>query len=362
MATPDLVPIRRIRVLIVDDSPFIRNVVGRALRDDPGFEVAGTAADGLEAITKTAELRPDVVTLDVEMPRMNGLEAIAGIRAAWPPAYIVMLSTLTEVGARVTVDALIRGANDYVSKTAQAGAAGGLAVERLKRELTAKIRQFFATRTPPPSSYVAPKPVDALRFVAAAPERARSRRKVIAIGVSTGGPTALNDVIPALPPRLPVPVLIVQHMPPMFTRILAERLNAASALRVMEAEDGMAVENGCVLIAPGNYHMRVRKRGAQVFITLDQGAPENSCRPAVDVLLRSVNEVYGGSALAVILTGMGQDGLNGVRALKKNGAYIIAQDEASSVVWGMPGAVARAGVADAVIHLKQVVPEILKQV
>lgn len=357
VATPNLIPGRRIRVLIVDDSPFIRTVVARALRDDPGFEVAGTAADGLEAISRTAELKPDVITLDVEMPRMNGLDAIAGIRAAWPPAYIIMLSTLTETGARVTVDALIRGANDFVSKNAHADAAGVLAAERLKRELTARIRQLF----PAPPPYCAMRPPAPQPVVPPAPERPLRRRKLIAIGVSTGGPNALNHVVPALPSNLPVPVLIVQHMPPMFTRILAERLNASSALRVMEAGDGMAVESGCVLIAPGNYHMRVRQRGARAFIALDQAPPEHSCRPAVDALLRSVNDVYGGSALAVILTGMGQDGLNGVQALKRNGAYIIAQDEASSVVWGMPGAVARAGVADAVVDLKQVVPRILKQ-
>jgi two-component system chemotaxis response regulator CheB len=179
--------------------------------------------------------------------------------------------------------------------------------------------------------------------------------------VSTGGPSALSEVIPALPANLPVPVLIVQHMPPMFTRILAERLDTICPLHVREAVENAPVQAGTVLIAPGDYHMRVTRRGARECITLDQSAPENSCRPAVDVLFRSVNDIYGGGSVAVVLTGMGQDGYLAARSLKASGAYVIAQDEASSVVWGMPGMVARAGLADAVVDLKKVAPEILKQ-
>jgi two-component system chemotaxis response regulator CheB len=353
-------------VLIVDDSMFIRNIVGRIFREEPTIEVVGSAVDGLDAIGKVSELKPDVVTLDVEMPRMTGLEAIRKIRAAWPPVKIVMLSTLTETGARVTIDALLNGANDYVSKTNPDGS-HELPIPRLKHDLIAKIRQFFPARAAQPLSVAPiarPVPVPApapAPFHPAAMQRATKRRRVVAIGVSTGGPSALNQVVPALPANLPAPVLIVQHMPAMFTRILAERLNAVCPMRVHEAAENTPVEPGSVLIAPGDFHMRVTRRGGRECITLDQSAPENSCRPAVDVLFRSVNEVYGGGSVAVVLTGMGQDGYHAAQGLKASGAYVIAQDEASSVVWGMPGMIARTGLADAVVDLKLVAPEILRQ-
>ena len=186
--------------------------------------------------------------------------------------------------------------------------------------------------------------------------------KVLAIGVSTGGPIALGSIISRLPDDFPIPVLIVQHMPPLFTRLLAERLQASTALQVEEAADGAAVVPGRVLIARGDYHMRLCQNGRDLRVALDQGPPENSCRPAVDVLFRSVGEVCGGEAIGVILTGMGQDGLRGVQTMKAGGALVIAQDEASSVVWGMPGSVVNAGLADAVVALDQVVPEILRRI
>jgi len=341
--------------MIVDDSMFVRNIVSRVLGDDPAIEVVGMAVDGMDAIGKVAELKPDVVTLDVEMPRMTGLEAIRGIRQAWPAVKIIMLSTLTEAGARVTIDALLNGANDYVPKVDPGSNA--LPIPRLKRDLTAKVRQFFPARTAPAPMLVRP----AVTPVTQA-QRATKRRRVVAIGVSTGGPTALNEVIPALPATLPVPVLVVQHMPAMFTQILAERLNALCPITVREAANNMPVEPGTVLVAPGDYHMRVTRRGGRECIALDQSAPENSCRPAVDVLFRSVNEVYGGASVAVVLTGMGQDGYAATKSLKASGAYVIAQDEPSSVVWGMPGAVARAGLANAVVDLKRVPGEILRQI
>jgi two-component system chemotaxis response regulator CheB len=189
----------------------------------------------------------------------------------------------------------------------------------------------------------------------------RRPKQVVVIGVSTGGPTALASVIPALPREFPLPVLIVQHMPPMFTRLLAERLQTQSKVRVHEAAEGTPVEPGAVLIAPGDYHMRIRRNGRQAVTALDQSPPENSCRPAADVLFRSAAEAYGGAAIGVILTGMGKDGFLGCQALKGQGAYIIAQDEASSVVWGMPGFVSRGGLADATVDLNCVVPEILAQ-
>jgi two-component system chemotaxis response regulator CheB len=360
-----ILPGRRIRVMIVDDSMFVRNIVSRVLGDDPAIEVVGMAVDGLDAIGKAAELKPDVVTLDVEMPRMTGLEAIRRIREAWPPVKIIMLSTLTEAGARVTIDALLNGANDYVPKVDPGSSL--LPIPRLKRDLTAKIHQFFPSRTAVAPAPVLLRPAAMPLLVRPAavpvtqPLRATKRRRVVAIGVSTGGPSALNEVIPALPASLAVPVLVVQHMPAMFTRILAERLNALCPLKVLEAADNMPVEPGTVLVAPGDYHMRVIRRGGRECIALDQSAPENSCRPAVDVLFRSVNEVYGGASVAVVLTGMGQDGYAATQGLKASGAYVIAQDEPSSVVWGMPGTVVRAGLANKVVDLKLIAGEILRQ-
>jgi two-component system chemotaxis response regulator CheB len=346
---------------------FIRNIVGRIFREEPTIEVVGSAVDGLDAIGKASQLKPDVVTLDVEMPRMTGLEAIKKIRAAWPPVKIIMLSTLTESGARVTIDALLNGANDYVSKTNPDGSRE-LPIPRLKQDLIAKIRQFFPARAaapPPVATIVKPVPgpvtLRPASFHLPMSLRAAKRLRVVAIGVSTGGPAALHEVIPVLPATLPAPVLIVQHMPAMFTRILAERLNSVCPLQVREAAENTPVEPGSVLIAPGDFHMRVTRRGGREYIALDQSAPENSCRPAADVLFRSVNEVYGGGSVAVVLTGMGQDGYHAAQGLKASGAYVIAQDEASSVVWGMPGMIARAGLADAVVDLKLVAPEILKQ-
>jgi two-component system chemotaxis response regulator CheB len=238
---------------------------------------------------------------------------------------------------------------------------------RLREDLIPKIKQFFilegdaapATAALSPSTQGKPSPAKPLVKSSPAPWR---ERKVLAIGVSTGGPTALAEIVPMFPASFPLPIVMVQHMPPFFTRLLAERLQSKSQLRILEAEEGSVAKAGTLLIAPGNYHMRMVRHGSEMRATLDQAPPENSCRPAVDVLFRSVSENWGGATVGVILTGMGQDGLRGVEQLKADGAYIIAQDQPSSVVWGMPGAVTDAGLADAVLDLKAIVPEILRQV
>ena len=355
---------KRVRMMIVDDSVSVRNLVTRVLREEPWIDLVGTASDGAEALRRIPDLKPDVLTLDVEMPNMNGLEALKEIHKRWPSIVVIMFSTLTETGAGATIDALMHGASDYICKTPPPGCTESAQV-RLHRELIPRIRQFF---TPAPQG-AAPAPAPAPRLVKPAPAlpvavpamRSATRRRVIAIGVSTGGPSALGVVVPMLPANLTVPVLIVQHMPPMFTRCLAERLNTTAKVPVCEATQNVAVQAGHVYIAPGGYHMFVRGSGGREYIGLNEDPPENSCRPAVDVLFRSVNAVYGKATLAAILTGMGQDGLRGIEALKKSGASILAQDEASSVVWGMPGVVARAGLADAVVDLSALVPEILKR-
>jgi two-component system chemotaxis response regulator CheB len=354
-------PGQKIRVLVVDDSVVIRRLVAHALSQDPALEVVGSAANGQIALQRIPQLNPDVLTLDVEMPEMNGLETLREIRKLYPTLCVIMFSTLTERGASTTLDALMLGADDYVTKASNVGSLDQ-SLARLREELVPKIKHLFrwesALATPQPTAIrLTPRPP--LRVASLAPP---IRRKVVAIGVSTGGPNALAEIIPQFPRNFPLPVVIVQHMPPLFTKMLAERLQSKANLPVTEGAQGMMLEPGKVVIAPGDFHMRLVRRGDQVQISLDQGPPENSCRPAVDVLFRSVSEIYGGAVVAAVLTGMGQDGLRGVERLKAEGAYIIAQDEPSSVVWGMPGAVVSRGLADCILDLKSVVPEILKKI
>lgn len=357
-------PGSRIRVLVVDDSVVIRRLVTHALEEDRQVEVAGAAPNGIIALQRIPQVNPDVITLDIEMPDMDGLETLRRIRQQYPKLPVIMFSTLTERGAGATLDALSLGANDYVTKAANAGSLDR-SLATLRAELLPKIKQFFQM-DPASAAQTVDRPVPAPAAVS--PEAAPALWKpacppaVVAVGVSTGGPNTLAQIIPTFPKNFPLPVLIVQHMPALFTRLLADRLNAHSHLRVEEASEGALVEPGKVLIARGDYHMRVSQKTAGKVVTLDQEPPENSCRPAVDVLFRSVAEVYGGAAIGVVLTGMGQDGLRGVEAMRGKGAYIIAQDEASSVVWGMPGAVVKSGLADSVLDVGQVVPRILGQI
>jgi two-component system chemotaxis response regulator CheB len=353
-------PGSRIRVLVVDDSVVIRRLVTHALSEDTGLEVVGVAANGSIALERIAHLNPDVITLDIEMPGMDGLALLRRLKDSPQRPRVVMFSTLTDRGAAMTLESLALGADDYVAKAANVGSLDR-SMASLRTELIPKIRQFFllpgetaAVRQPA----VAPQPA----LFRPATTRISRQPKVVAIGVSTGGPTALGAIIPQFPSDFPLPILIVQHMPPLFTRFLAERLQAVSRLQVTEAAQGTRVRTGVVLIAPGDYHMRVRRNGEETVIQLDQSAPENSCRPSVDVLFRSVGEVYGAAAVSAVLTGMGQDGLRGAEALRSQEAYVIAQDEATSVVWGMPGAVAQAGLANCILPLDAVVPELVRLV
>jgi len=351
-----------IRALIVDDSVVIRRLVTHALTEDPSIEVVGSAANGRIAMKMIPLTNPDVVTLDIEMPEMNGLETLRAIRALYPQLIVIMFSTLSERGAAITLEALTLGANDYVAKAANAGSLD-VSMSRLRDDLIPKMKQFFRLGK---SSALAAVETPASRI--ALPPRCSAlpgktiARKAIAIGVSTGGPTALAELIPAFPKNFSLPVFIVQHMPPIFTRLLAERLQTLTKLRVIEASDGIPIEPGVIYIAPGDQHMRTARHGSEKRLLLDRSEPENFCRPAADVLFRSVADVYGGAVIAVILTGMGQDGRRGIERLRQEGAWVIAQDEASSVVWGMPGAVAKAGLADSITDLNSIVPEILKLV
>jgi len=345
----------RPRVLVVDDSVVARRLVSTALASDGSVEVVGVAADGRVALANIDRLRPDAVTLDVGMPVMDGLETLEAIRERWPHLVVIMFSTYTARGAQITLDALALGANDYVVKPSGT-ASPTEAMERIREELLPRI----LTLCPDAPADDTIRPTIATEPVSPAPGPV-ARIDVIAIGVSTGGPTALGTVLPQLPSRLPVPVLIVQHMPPMFTRVLAERLDRTSSVRVVEAADGQLLDGGGAWIAPGDRHMTVERAGADVRIRTDVGPRENSCRPSVDPLFRSVADAYGAHALGIVMTGMGSDGMRGARQLHDSGARVVVQDEASSVVWGMPGFVVQSGIADAIVPLDRLAAEILRR-
>ena len=348
---------RQIRVLIVDDSVVIRRLITKALSEDADLEIVGTAPNGSVALAKIPQVNPDVITLDIEMPEMDGLETLRQIRKLYPRLVVIMFSTLTERGAAKTLEALSLGANDYVTKAANVGSLDK-SLEKLRSELAPKIRQFFSLKGAAPGLDVQPV------LVPNAPARRNweSKKEIIAIGVSTGGPNALAEIFPLFPADLPCPIVIVQHMPPIFTRLLAQRLQSCSHIRVEEARQGTPIEPGKAVVAAGGSHLVLKRSGAAIVAALDKSPPVNSCRPAVDVLFASVAALYGSRALGVILTGMGQDGLSGVKQIKAKGAAVIAQDKATSVVWGMPGFVAQAGLADVVAPIHEITREILKRV
>lgn len=367
----------KIRALVVDDAVVVRRMVSDVLAQDPAIEVVGTAANGRIGLQKITQVNPDVVTMDVEMPEMDGLEALAAIRKTHPKLPVIMFSTLTERGAHATLEALSLGASDYVTKPANIGSVA-LAQQRIRDDLIPKVKALCGypsgTVLPPtsrqgpplPGVAAATSPLSTLSALSGPVRLAHTERTavspdIIAIGVSTGGPNALAAVFPHLPATLPVPIVVVQHMPPMFTRLLAERLDSQSPLKIVEAQGGEVLKPGMVYLAPGNFHLVVERQGTRVVTALNQLPPENSCRPAVDPLFRSVAQAYGPRALGLILTGMGQDGLRGCEALRAVGARVLAQDEATSVVWGMPGFVAKAGLADRVLPLSEVAPELARR-
>ncbi len=348
---------------MVDDSVVVRRMVSDALSADPQLEVVGAAANGKIALAKIPQVNPDIVILDVEMPEMDGLATLGCIRKTLPALPVIMYSTLTERGAEATLEALIRGATDYVTKPSNVGSAAK-ALECIRTQLIPKIKAICsrAAGMELPATLAVSPPVSKPFPPRNALPRQEERIDIVAIGVSTGGPNALADLIPTLPGDFPVPVVIVQHMPPVFTRLLAERLAARSQIGVAEGYPGAILKPGCAWLAPGDYHMIVERDRNRVTLRTHQGLPENSCRPAADVLLRSVAEVYKPNSLAVVMTGMGQDGLRGCERIFELGGQVLAQDEESSVVWGMPGFVANAGLADKVLPLDQLGPEIIRRV
>jgi two-component system, chemotaxis family, protein-glutamate methylesterase/glutaminase len=340
------------RILIVDDSAVIRKLLSNLLASDPEIVVAGTAANGIQALARIPEVKPDLITLDIEMPGMDGLETLVEIRKLYPKLPVIMFSTLTERGATATLTALARGASDYVTKPSKSGNSER-SPERVCEELIRKIKCLCAVRVP----QIRPGPI--LKSVSARP---LGRIDVVAIGTSTGGPNALTALIPQFPADFPVPIVIVQHMPPLFTRLLADRLNALGRLQVQEGKEGQKLQRGQVWIAPGDYHMTVARKAGEFVLSLNHDPQENSCRPAVDVLFRSVAQSYGANALAVVLTGMGADGTRGSAAIREAGGEVVVQDEASSVVWGMPGSVVAARLADHIYPLDGMGPEVVRRV
>jgi two-component system, chemotaxis family, protein-glutamate methylesterase/glutaminase len=293
---------------------------------------------------------------------MDGLTTLVELRKLYPKLPVIMFSTLTQRGAEATIDALSKGANDYVTKPSNVGSVTA-AIQNVRNELIPKIKAFCPWTSPPP--VVRPQRAESGGFVNARitrPGPVRTGRiDVVAIGVSTGGPNALQTVIPKLPASLAVPVIIVQHMPPIFTKHLADRLNQLSPLEVCEAASGDIVQAGRIFIAPGDFHLVTRREGTTVRTVLNKCTPENSCRPAVDVMFRAVAETYGANVLAVVLTGMGQDGAKGCGVIRDRGGRTLVQDEATSVVWGMPGAVANAGAADKILPLDKIAAEIVQE-
>ena len=348
----------RTRILIVDDSVVMRSLLRAVIGTDAGLEVAGTAADGETALIAIDTLRPDLVLLDVEMPVMNGLVTLRKLRERGHKIPVIMCSSLTQRGAKVTIEALACGASDYVAKPAgQSGREAAMQV--LCQELIPRIHAL--------TTHLQAALTDAARAPLLAPlpnaPPITSIAAALVIGVSTGGPAALDILLPELPACFPIPVLLVQHMPELFTGLLAERLNGRCPLQVREGVDGEPVRAGAVYIARGNWHMEVQpgaRIGLPATLRLNQAAPENHCRPAVDVLFRSAAAVYGAGVLAVVLTGMGSDGMLGARQIRERGGSVLAQDEASSTVWGMPGAVCSAGLAHKILPLNAIASEILR--
>jgi two-component system chemotaxis response regulator CheB len=395
----------KIKVLAVDDAVVMRKIITEAVSREPDMEVVGVAANGKIALDKIAQLTPDVITLDMEMPDMDGLSMLKLLRKTHTKLPVIMFSSLTRRGAEITLEALACGASDYVTKPANVGSLAEC-LTALTENLIPKIRihcRHVKTETilppkPSASATVVDKSISSfpvsrnIQPAVATPDvvkpgfalrepplqqntfarqplasvqrsngASRGKVEIVCLGTSTGGPNALADLFKTIHAGFPVPIVIVQHMPPMFTAMLAERLGQTRELKFFEGAEGMRIEAGSVYIAPGGHHMDVVRTHMGTTLRIHQGQPENSCRPAVDVLFRSVVAAYGGNVLGVILTGMGQDGMRGCELIKEQNGQVVIQDEPTSVVWGMPGSVAQAGYADCILPLEKIGDEITRR-
>jgi two-component system chemotaxis response regulator CheB len=356
------------RVLVVDDSTLFRKVMRDALAVQPDVEVVGVAGDGRRALEKIEQLAPDLVTLDIEMPELDGLSVLGELRQRKSDAGVIVVSSGTSASAKQTAQALRLGAFDFVLKPSEPSLEQNIA--RLRAELEPKLRTFAARRghelaeethgSAAPGAAVSRRAPETLSPLSCRLPNVAAQ--IVAIGVSTGGPSALAQLLPRLPSTLPVPIVLVQHMPPVFTRSLADDLSRHCAVAVREAVDGETLRPGTVYIAPGGRQMKLASERGRTTVVITDDPPERACRPSVDYLFRSVAEVYGGSVLAVVLTGMGDDGTAGCAVLKQHGAQIAAQDRDSCVVYGMPRQVAEAGLADVVCPLDEMHDVILSAV
>lgn len=342
----------KIKVVVVDDSAFMRMVLKDIIDSQADMQVIGVAKDGLEALQVIEEKKPDVVTLDVEMPRMNGIEALKRIVQKYP-VRVIMVSSLTEEGADITITALLLGAVDFLTKPS---GSTSLTFREVADELVQKIRS--AMLIDPKRTLLKPS----VKPVTPTLKKISLTERVVVIGASTGGPRSLDLIIPALPPDFPAPIFLVQHMPPLFTKSLATRLNSMSKITVKEAEDGETVKRGTVYIAPGDFHMGVKAVNSNVQIYLDKSEKINNVRPAVDFTLLKVSEIYRSNTIAVILTGMGRDGAKGAFKVKYYGGKIIAEHESTCVVYGMPKAVVEEGYADYVLPADKIAEKLVELV
>lgn len=346
-----------IKVLVVDDSAFMRVVISDMLNASPGIEVAGVARNGIEGVEKVKTLSPDVITMDVEMPKMNGIEAVRQIMAE-KPTPVVMLSGITKKNADVTLEALANGAFDFVTKPS---GTLSLDIEKVKEEIIAKIKSAYAsagqicTGTGPGMKRL--KGARKYVHIRALPaEAGRISKRVVVIGSSTGGPKALDEIFSALPDGIPAGMLVVQHMPPYFTKSLAERLDKHSPVHVREGKEADMITNGSALVAPGDYHMAVNNGK----IHMNKEPPVNAIRPSVDVTMLSIAKTYGSNTVGVILTGMGRDGADGMKAIKEWGGKTIACDEETSIIFGMPKEAIKLGCIDKIVPLHEIADEIMK--
>ncbi len=340
-------PGRKIRVFIVDDSIVACKILSETLSHDPGIEVAGTALSGAMALSKLFATEPDLVMVDLHMPVMDGMQTLIEIKKIQPKLPVIMCGEPAGAGSRDAMQALLGGAAEFVAKPSAHMNGGGL--ETFSKDLLGKIK-----------SICNPQPKRSATFPSreSAPAGTRSMPEILAIGVSTGGPQALLELLSQLPADFPAPILVVQHMPPHFTKSLSKSIGDKSRIRVEEGFAGACLEAGKAWIAPGGFHMQVVKGKSGHELAINSDPPLNSCRPSVDVLFRSMAEAFGPKVLAVVMTGMGQDGLAGAEAIHRGGGSIFVQDEASSVVWGMPGAIAKAGLADRIISLRDLAREV----
>lgn len=368
-----------IRVLVVDDTATYRQIVSQILSNMPNVEVVGTAPNGKLALAKIDLLKPDIITLDLEMPEMDGLATLSELKKINSPVGVIMVSAFTTEGADTTIRALELGAFDFVLKPTSENI--NQSVDSLRRDLQIKINTFIMRygrrmlSAPPSPTLAKPATVATVPLAAASTPSATTTadpliiRRVgrllaqidaIVLGISTGGPQALTTMLPKLPADLPAPMLVVQHMPPMFTKSLADDLNRRCQLKVSEAKDGDRVLTGQILIAPGGKQMKVVRMGDRIITSITDDPPENNCKPAVDYLFRSVANVIGGNVLAIIMTGMGSDGTLGCRLLKRKGAAVLTQSEKSCIVYGMPRQPAEEGLSDVIAPLDLIADQITR--